>query len=54
MTRWGMLSYTANESICFYTQIFGKISQTEDKSFAIGDRQHPKRSPFFTFGGALS
>ena len=32
MSRWGMLSYTANESICFYTQIFGKISQTEDKS----------------------
>ena len=22
--------------------------------FAIGDWQHPKRSPFFTFGGALS
>ena len=50
MSRWGMLSYTANESICFYTQIFGKISQTEDKSGSsdIGVTLLPLRGALIT------
>ena len=50
MSRWGMLSYTAKESICFYTQIFGKISQTEDKSGSsdIGVTLLPLRGALIT------
>ena len=54
MSRWGMLSYTANESICFYTQIFGKISQTEDKSLPSVTGSTPNVLLFFTFWRALS